>query len=169
VCSSDLPVAKEYDVLSAELKSIETRISTIEEIQATRMRWGQKLDELYAILPEYVWFDKVELKNTRTMVAGQNGTASTLLMNCYLAGADEKKYAEFRRVLMGEIVGEAPYTGRDFFKDFTALSDSGWQRESFASTEEGVALKFEIELPLKSLTPPSAPPQAVVRPVVAAK
>ena len=101
------PLAKEYDVLSGELKAIETRIATIDEIRTTRLRWGKKLDQLYAILPDYVWFDKLELKNTKTQTAAGAGVSSKLIMECYLAGSDEKRYAEFRRVLTGEMVATA--------------------------------------------------------------
>ena len=160
------PVAKEYDVLAAELKNIETRIQTIEDIRATRMRWGRKLDELYAVLPEYVWFDKMELKTSKAVAA--NGASATLILQCYLAGADEKKYSEFRRRLTGELVAEGPYTGRDFIRDFQSLGYSGWTREDFKDTEEGVALKFDLDLPVKSLVQVPVV-QPVKRPVVAAK
>jgi hypothetical protein len=164
------PLAKEYDVLSAELKGIETRIATIEEISTTRLRWGRKLDELYAILPEYVWFDKVELKNVRGPATAAQANASKLILECYLAGADEKRYAEFRRILTGEIAGEGPYKGADFFNDFASIGYSGWSREDFPASEEGVALKFNLELDLKPLgAAAAAAPKAPVKPVVAAK
>jgi hypothetical protein len=160
------PVAREYDVLSDELKGIETRIQTIDEIRSTRLRWGQKLDQLYAILPEFVWFDKLELKNARA--AGANAKPPKLVLECYVAGADEKRYAEFRRVLTGEFTSAGPYSGADFFRDFSDLGYSGWSREDFPATEEGVALKFNLELDLKPLGAP-APAQKAARPVVAAK
>ncbi len=159
------PQAKEYDVLNAELGSIQTRIATIDEIRSTRLRWGQKLDQLYAILPDYVWFDKVTLKQVRGTAAASK---STLVLDCYLAGADEKRYAEFRRVLTGDVVADTPYSGADFFSSFADLGYSGWSREEFTSTEEGIALKFSLEMELKALTLPEQP-QKVVRPVVAAK
>ncbi len=162
------PVAKEYDVLAAQLKGIETRTKTIEDIQATRLRWGRKLDQLYVILPDYVWLNKLDLKKTRSAVAAKDASTATLLMECNSAGADEKKYAEFRRILAGEVTNAAPYTGTDFFKDFVALGCSGWERAEFAATEEGVALKFSLELPVKSLAPVT-PPKPAVRPAVAAK
>lgn len=163
------PVAKEYDALDAEVKGIETRIQTIEKIRTTRMRWGRKLDQLYAVLPEYVWFEKLELKNVKA-AGTQVVPTSTLVMECLLAGADEKRYAEFRRVLTGEVVGDAPYTGREFFGDFAALGGASWEREEFKDTEEGVALKFALELPVKSAVPVApAKPKPVVRPSVAAK
>ncbi len=161
-------VAREYDVLQAELSSIETRLQTIEEIRSTRMRWGRKLDELYAILPDYVWFEKLELKTTRA--PANQGNVNTLVLDCYLAGSDEKRYAEFRRVLTGEVVGDAPLSGGEFFGDFASLGYSGWSREEFKDTEEGVALKFSLELPVKSAAPAPAAPKPVVRPAaVAAK
>lgn len=160
------PLAKEYDVLSAEIQEIEMRINTIAEIESTRLRWGRKLDQLYTILPEYVWFSKVELKQTRGRGAQLGQSSANLSFECYVAGADEKRYAEFRRILTGELVGEGPYTGEEFFADFDELGYSGWSREEFPATEEGVALKFDLELPVKSLAAP-APSKKVVRPVVA--
>lgn len=158
------PLAKEYDVLSAELKGIETRLTTIEEIRATRVRWGKKLDQLYAILPEYVWFEKVQLKTARGATPNTGPTAK-LTLDCFLAGADEKRYAEFRRVLTGELVGTGPYNGAQFFEDFAKLGYSGWSREDYPETEEGVALKFSLELDLKS-TAAAAQPQTA-RPAAA--
>lgn len=162
------PLAKEYDVLSAELQGIETRIATIAEIRSTRLRWGRKLDQLYAILPDYVWFDKIELKTQKTVSAAATAPTSRLTLECFLAGSDEKRYAEFRRVLTGELAGEGPYKGDDFFADFSDLGYSGWSREDFPASQEGVALKFDLELGLKPLAAPVAP-QKVTRPVVAAK
>ncbi len=164
------PIAKEYDQLQAELQEIETRISTISDIRATRLRWGMKLDQLYAVLPEYVWFEEMELKQARgRIVAGQPTMASMLTLNCLLAGADEKRYAEFRRILMGEVLAEGPFTGEQFFAEFDALGYSGWTREDYPATEEGVALKFDLELTVKPLTEPAAAPAKATRPVVAAK
>jgi Tfp pilus assembly protein PilN len=161
------PLAKEYDVISSEIQEIEARISTISEIRSTRLRWGVKLDQLYAILPEYVWFDKIELKKGRaTGAAAQKGAISILNLECLVAGADERKYAEFRRVLTGEVAGEGPYTGADFFGDFDNIGYSGWTREEFPATEEAVALKFDLDLSVKQLAAPVAP-KRVVRPVVA--
>jgi len=160
------PLAREYDVLSAEIQEIQTRIATIAEIKSTRLRWGRKLDQLYTILPEYVWFSKVELKQTRGRGIQAAGATSTLILECFVAGADEKRYAEFRRILSGEVVAEGPYTGDDFYVDFDELGYSGWSREDFPATEEGVALKFDLELPVKPLVAPVAP-NKVVRPVVA--
>jgi hypothetical protein len=162
------PVAREYDALESEIKGIGTRIQTIEEVRATRMRWGRKLDQLYALLPEYVWFEKMDLKNVKG-TGGQVAPTATLVMECFLAGADEKRYAEFRRVLTGEVVADGPYTGREFFGDFAALGGAGWEREEFRDTEEGVALKFALELPVKSTAPAPAKSTPVVRPSVAAK
>ncbi len=123
------PLATEYDVLSAELVEIGTRIRTIDEIRSTRLRWGVKLDQLYAILPDYVWFDKVELKAGRaTGPAAAAGIVSKLLLECFAAGADEKRYAEFRRVLTGELVADGPYSGDEFFSDFDKLNSTGWSR-----------------------------------------
>jgi len=162
------PLAREYDVLSAELDAIETRIGTIREIRSTRLRWGRKLDQLYAVLPEYVWFERLELKKStaRTPGAGQ-GPAATLVLECYAAGANEKRYSEFRRMLNGEVAGEGPYTGEDFFSDFASLDYSGWSREDFPETEEGVALKFKLELDVKPLAP--AAPATPKRPVLASQ
>ncbi len=163
------PLAKEYDVISAQIQEITTRIQTIAEIKSTRLRWGKKLDELYTILPDFVWFDKIELKKSRARgAAARNGSASTLSLECLVAGADEKQYAQFRRVLTGELAGDGPYTGEDFFSDFDSLGYSGWTRAKFPTTEEGVALKFDLTLPVRQLQAPT-PPKKVVRPVVAAK
>ena len=163
------PLAREYDVLSSEIKAIETRIATISEIRDTRLRWGRKLDQMYAILPDYVWFEKVELKNVRTaQTAAGGGITSKLVLQCYLAGADEKRYSELRRILTGEVVGEGPYTGVQFISDFASLGYSGWSREDFPETQEGVALKFNLELDVKPLAP-SVPAARVNKPVVAAK
>jgi Tfp pilus assembly protein PilN len=155
------PLAKEYDVLSAELKGIETRLATIDEIRATRVRWGKKLDQLYAILPDYVWLDKIELKTARGATPNAGPTAK-LTLDCFLAGADEKRYAEFRRVLTGELVSTGPYNGVQFFEDFAKLGYSGWSREDFPSTEEGVALKFNLELDLKTMAAAAQPQTARV-------
>ncbi len=161
------PAAKEYDVLMSEIQEIQTRIATIAEIRSTRLRWGSKLDQLYAILPEYVWFEEIGLKRARG-----RGTVlqpvSTLSMECYVAGADEKRYSEFCRVLTGELVGEGPFTGETFFSEFDKLLYSGWERDDFPETEEGIALKFKLELPVTSPAAP-VPPKRQVRPVVAAK
>jgi uncharacterized protein (DUF3820 family) len=162
------PLAKEYDVLSAELKAIETRIATIDEIRTTRLRWGRKLDQMYAILPDYVWFEKVELKQTKAASAAGAGATSKVVLECYLAGADEKRYSEFRRILSGEVVADGPYKGADFIADFSSLGYSGWARQDFPETEEGVALKFNLELEVKPLVPAVAPVKAP-RPVVAAQ
>lgn len=162
------PLAREYDVLSAELKGIETRIATIDEIRTTRLRWGKKLDQLYAILPEYVWFDKIELKQTKAVSAAGGGMNSKVVLDCYLAGADEKRYAEFRRILSGDLVADGPYKGSDFIGDFSSLGYSGWARQEFPETEEGVALKFNLELEVKPLVPAVAPVKPS-RPVVAAQ
>jgi len=89
-------------------------------------------------------------------------------MECLVAGADEKRYAEFRRILTGEVVGDAPYTGETFFADFADLGYSGWSRENFPETEEGVALKFDLELPVMAEAD-VAQPVKQARPVVAAK
>jgi len=163
------PLAKEYDVLAAEVKNSETRIQTIDDIRATRMRWAMKLDQLYTILPEYVWFEKVTLKKLRAVSAAQRGQTSTLVMDCYLAGADEKRYSEFRRLLTGELAGDGPYTGVEFFTDFASLGYSGWSREDFQSTEEGVALKFTLELPVNQTVQTAPAPKPPARPVVAGK
>lgn len=160
------PLAKEYDVLSAEIQEIEMRISTIAEIKSTRLRWGRKLDQLYTILPEYVWFSQMDLKQNRGRGAQLGQSSGSFTFECYVAGADEKLYAEFRRILTGELVGDGPYSGEEFFADFAELGYSGWSREEFPGTEEGVALKFALELPLKALAAPT-PQNKVVRPVVA--
>lgn len=161
------PAAKEYDVLMGEIQEIQTRIATIEEIRATRLRWGSKLDQLYAILPEYVWFVELELKKSKGRGTVLQPT-STLVMGCYVAGADEKRYSEFCRVITGELVGEGPYTGETFFGEFDRLVYSGWVRDAFPETEEGIALKFELELPVASAAAP-LPPKRQIRPVVTAK
>lgn len=161
------PLAKEYDVLSAEIQGIQMRIQTIREIRSTRLRWGRKLDELYAILPEYVWFSKLELK--KLAARGPASSTSTLTMECLVAGADEKRYAEFRRILIGEVAADGPCTGEDFFADFENVDYSGWTREDFPATEEGVALKFDLALTVSALAAPAAAPKRVVRPVVAAQ
>lgn len=164
------PVAKEYDVLSAEVQEIETRISTISDIKSTRLRWGMKLDQLYAILPDYIWFDQMELKQMRgRVVGGQTATISSLSLECLVAGADERRYAEFRRILTGDVIGDGPFTGQDFFADFATLGYSGWSREDFPATEEGVALKFDLELGVKPLAEAATAPPKAARPVVAAK
>ena len=164
------PLAKEYDVLGAEIQEIETRIVTIAEIRATRLRWGEKLDQLYAILPDYVWFKKLELKKGRARgpVAGGSQSVSLLTLECLVAGADETRYAEFRRILTGEVAGDGPYTGEDFFADFESLGYSGWSREDKPETQEGVALEFTLELAVRPLVV-TTPVAKVTRPVVAAK
>ncbi len=160
------PLAREYDVLSAEIQQIQMRLQTIAEIRATRLRWGRKLDQLYAILPDYVWFSRIDLRQARGRSPLASGPTATLTLECYVAGADEKKYSEFRRILTGEVVADGAYTGEDFFSEFQSLGYSGWSREDFPATEEGVALKFDLELPLKPMAAP-APVSTPARPVVA--
>ncbi len=158
----------DYDRLKTEIASFEARKSALEQMWHSRILWSVKFDQLSDLVPSYVGLTRLEF----TPAAGRRAratigeeTAGTLVLDCISATADEKRLANFMRVLKGEASPEAPAersVGKEFFKDFSALVDSGWDKEELSDYVEKEALKFRLELLLKPLGPKA--PQPVTRP-----
>jgi len=158
-----------YDKLNAEIASFEARKAALEQIWQSRILWSRKFDQLCDLVPKYIGLTRLEFTPTRarrTRAALAEETAGTLVLDCISATDDEKRLANFMRVLKGEAPPEPPAdrsVGKKFFADFSALVDSGWKKSEFKDYAEKEALEFRIELLLKPLRPKAAQP--VARPV----
>lgn len=157
-----------YDRLNAEIAAFEARKSALEEIWQSRILWSAKFDQLCDLVPSYVGltcleFTPARARRARVTIGGE--TAGTLVLDCISATANEKRLANFMRVLKGEAPPEPPAeksVGKKFFEDFSVLVDSGWKKSEFKDYVEKEALEFRLELLLKPLKPKA--PEPVTRP-----
>ena len=145
----------ERSQLEAEIGAIESRKNTISNIWQTRMIWSRKLDQLCDIVPRFIGFTRLEFlgpQASRGRLPEATETGGTLTVDCLSATSEEKRLADFLRVLQGQLAPEPPATQEtaiDFFKDFLRVDDSGWKKNEYKEYAEKEALEFRLELPLK--------------------
>jgi Tfp pilus assembly protein PilN len=138
--------ARGNDLLRAQIAAFEHRRRTINDIFDGRILWAKKLDQLCDLIPEDIWLDKVEVRETKSTAKGKEAEGPTLTLSCHVVGTDESRIADFLRILKEDIAKK-----EDFFDDFLSIERPGWKAEVFRDFKEQFAFEFTLVLHMKSL------------------
>jgi Tfp pilus assembly protein PilN len=167
--------AVKYQKVTAELKDITQRESSLQAIYKTRTIWWEKLDLLCDLIPSsYIGLTALSFIEPASGAgpAAAAANAGTLKLECIAAKAEEKRVASFRRILKGEIPPEwgneaATTLGKEFIADFVneEILDYGWKVVQMRDYGNQSAIQFNLEMKLKpKVAPPAARPAAGARP-----
>jgi Tfp pilus assembly protein PilN len=146
----------QYNELVAKINEIKVRTTAIEAIWQSRLYWAVKLDQLADLVPNYVGLTGLKLEEPRGIVRGRGEAGGgNLFMSCISASENERRLANFRRVLKGEIQPFSPDVPKDmgetFFLDFTGeIEDYGYKVTEAEDYEEKEYIEFNLELTLKA-------------------
>ena len=144
-----------YDQLVAQKQEIEIRISAIETIWQSRLYWAVKLDQLADLVPIYVGLKDLKLEEPRSYARAAGGASGgTLFMSCISASENERRLANFRRILKGEIPplnrNVPEDSGRIFYEDFQGeIEDFGYKITETDDYEEKEYIEFNLRMALK--------------------
>jgi Tfp pilus assembly protein PilN len=144
---------QELPTLDAAIHQIERRKGALLELSNRRLLWAVKFDQLADIIPDNIWLRAIRLSEPRSQRL--SATGSTLTLECYSAGAEEKGITLFRERLQ---------QNEAFWKDVARINRIQHTRRDFPAYVEGVALEFNVDLQLKAQEPPKpAVPQRRTR------
>jgi len=152
--------AAEFTKVKRELNSILQREAAVQAMYRGRTVWWKKLDQLTDLTPSFVGMTRVDFKETSAR-RGEAESAGTLMMDCIVAKAEEKRVARFRRILKGEVPPEwgAPAdvkVGAEFIEAFVGreIQDGGWRHVESSEYPEEPAIEFTLRM---RLLPKEAP------------
>jgi len=144
-----------YNKLISQKREIEVRMSAIETIWQSRLYWAVKLDQLADLVPGYVGLRNLRLEEPRSLARTAAGLAGgTLSMSCISASENERRLANFRRILKGEIPPLNKVVpedmGKIFYKDFEGeIEDFGYKITETDDYEEKEYIEFRLRMGLK--------------------
>ncbi len=146
-------IPSQHSALLADRTDFETRKTTIGKIEAERVIWAKKLDQLWDLKPNSIWFASVELKEPETpKTSGRNKKKATpigsrLIITGYVGGSNIDEVSRFIQALQkpGE-EGKAA-----FFDDFVKVYDPVLERDekTFSEYNNAVVTKFTLTLEMK--------------------
>lgn len=160
--------AAEVDRISEDIAFYKQREDSILNIKTRRILWAPKMDQLVSLTPEEIWITGLEMRTLdpgeylwNSRGSGQQ-TGGRLTLDCVSNGTDPSSFTRFRASLAEDkrfyrdLIDVSSLPG-NFFGDFTGFTDHAWSVIE-GSGELGTSLRSRIEIDLKPLYDPPAPP-----------
>jgi hypothetical protein len=145
--------AKTYDKILDEIAATQDRKTAIAEVWRTRIIWSEKLAQIAEMTPAFVGLTQLSLDESRQSGNGADTSGGTLTMEAICAGTDTARIANVRRIYQGQYPlaeNRDPWVGKKFYGSFQDLLPGGTQMVEVKDCVETEALKFPLEMPLKS-------------------
>ena len=148
--------AAAYDRLLDQIAETKDRKKAIAQVWRRRILWSEKLAQIAQMTPKFIGIQGMRLEDARG--AGRRGkdeSGGMLTVSSICAGADHKRVANWRRIVMGDypVKGSRdPWVGKHFFGSFVELLPTATQKVEVQDYVENEALKFGLKLPVKPPT-----------------
>jgi len=159
------PAIKEFDRLVREIKTLDALRLVVEENWDQRVMWAQKLSQLKAIVPGYVWITEMDLSQPRQVGRKKKPSRGILELKVVSASPDLDNLTNFVRILRGLI---PPFgAAKDeisrsimFARDFDQLSHNNIVLEEFDEGKylEKLGYKTKVTLNVKAVEQPEKAP-----------
>jgi len=121
------PKRKETDLLKNNVKRINDRVKTIEELTKKRVLWARKLNSLSNVIPPNIWLSKLAYVEKINVI--------TLTIEGYAAGTTDEGTAYVARFI------KALKSDASFFEDFKDI-ELGSMRTSLIEGQEVMNFKL---------------------------
>ncbi|KPJ56069.1 MAG: hypothetical protein AMS16_03045 [Planctomycetes bacterium DG_58] len=144
-----------YDRLIDQIAETKDRKKAIAEVWRQRILWSEKLAQVAEMTPKFIGIQGMRLEEAREGARRGKEEGGLLTVSSICAGADQKRVANWRRIVMGDypVKGSRdPWVGKNFFTSFEELLPTATQKMEVQDYVEKEALKFGLKLPVK---PPS--------------